>query len=698
MTLCVILRVGVARAIDDPDKTLKGIYLLACICAGGIGGAAFVIFRQGGLLVSSALGGFASSLFLQAFKSNGLIESIGLRYILYLGLATLAFSLACHSRLQAYILILSSAIVGATTVILGIDCFTRANLKEFYVRNLGFDDLFEKKYPKEFSHHHWYLSTASIIELGVIGGLILMAVSFQGKMWAEFRASVQMMRHDDEERRMQAKAKRAAKKIFASAQKDLQEWEERHGYRKTVTRPEVQEQDYIVQNVPSSDMVAYQPKGSAISLLPMKAEQDDTPAVEYPPTLAYEPTLAESMGLLHSPVSGSDSNGTGQERESKVALSKEQQKLVDEIANIRKSIDVLRSASPGTAMSASSDYQDAGRRASSASYMRQSRDELSARTPSPWLTKERSRSQSISTRMQGSAAVNPDLFAGPDRKSPYMRSSSPRPISPMEEPLRPSSTMLPRVREPSNEGRARADSDSRVLERIARSARFEEERRTSHSTAYSPPDKDQRPTRIITESPDEAAARYAKSLGRMTPKSRNSSRKSSEASTPVEYTKRATTMSMAELQARHESRMKALQRPTSKRVQEEASLIKAKEDWVRRSMLEKKRWDNIEREQRRESMPTEGEERPRRSTRSKSMMMESISPPPAVAPSHTLQDMPEQSGVSRAKEWRQSLKTETKQQRTPAFPQAMRRRHSAHSQPLLQFGPEAIPEEARQQV
>jgi hypothetical protein len=639
--------------------------------------------------LSSALGGFAAALYLQALKSDGIIQPVALRYILYVGFGTLAFSLACHPRLQAYVLIFSSAGVGSTTIILGIDCFTRANLKEFYIRNLGFDDLFEKKYPQEFEHHRWYLSTASIIELGVIGGLTLMAISFQGKMWAEFRTSLQLMRHDDEERRMQSKAKRAAKKIFASAQKDLREWEAKHGYRKTATRPEASDEDYMVQNVASSEMTAYQSKGSALSLLPMKASQSSTPGIEYPPALAYETNASESIGLLNSPLSGTTLNlrdsmhGTlGKE-----PLTAEQQRLLDEIANIRKSIDVLRSASPGTAMSASSDYQDPGKRASSALMMRTSTDELAAAcTPSPWQSRERTRS--ITTIMQDSS-VGPALFAGTDERFPLQRCSSPGLGYSVEEPQRPSSVMLNRLEAPSEEGRARADSDSRVLQNIA--ARFpmphatevgqsrsrdtlpdaKNQRRMSYTTVSSPKEGSRPASRIIVETKEEAAARYAKSIKRGAPQ--GGSKKSNGPASPIEPTQTRKVLSMGELQMLHEKRLSALQRPASTKVLEEASLIKAKEDWNRRSLLEKRRWEGIAREQRQ----TE----------------ESQKMPAAEKNSATLLDLPQQSGVSRAREWRNSMAAESK----PSMSEAkQRRRHSAHSQPLLDFTAETIQEESRQ--
>jgi hypothetical protein len=67
------------------------------------------------------------------------------------------------ARWHHHILLVSTAFIGSTALVLGIDCFARAGLKEFYIWNLGFRDLFPKvegyKYP---------LLTIMQVELGVL--------------------------------------------------------------------------------------------------------------------------------------------------------------------------------------------------------------------------------------------------------------------------------------------------------------------------------------------------------------------------------------------------------------------------------------------------------------------------------------------------------------------------------------------------
>ena len=695
--------------------------------------------------MSCALGGFVFALFLEACKANGLIETIGLRYILYVALGTIAFSLSCHPRLQSYLLIGSSAHVGATATILGIDCFTKANLKEFYIRNLGFDDLFSRKYPDEFAHNRWFLSTASIIELGVLAGLTLMAISFQSKMWSEFRASLSMMQHDDEERRLQAKAKRAAKKVFASAQRDLREWEERHGYRKTGGYVNKEEDDYKVTTNPSSDFAqnfSHDRKGSTMSLLPIKGPDSPRPILDYrPPSTQYERTLAEEIGLQEKISStGSpkirdslsrDEQAAGL-KQSMDALS-EQQTLLEEIAMIRKSIGALQSVSPGPNRPGSSEDTPSGRFSSASMHVRSATESHSPTTPSPWLTMQRGRTRSITTYMEaGPSVVDHTLFSGPEKTQdgfyrPYtsperrgsedrfVETSSPR-ISQRDylgDVSRPLSAMLKGNPIPEEgksqlelERRPRYSTPTTPPSEVAR----EQKRRSmvllgsdgstlpysnhNSSSSTSPPTQNGQRSRTILDSKAEAEARYARALNRdEAPRKNKTSLPLTPEATAVvsrpEYKRRSTTMSVGELQARHQSRLKAMQQPTNTRIEEEARLQKAKEEWNRRSQLEKRRFEEMQKVKQRKSTLPEAtlESTAKRRTASTPTPQQST-----TQVLETLIQMPEQSGLSRAKVWRRSL---AQSEDSPEQKQMTRR---SYVNPLLDFSAEEVREKTKERV
>ena len=684
---------GVAGALDDPNKTLKGLYLLACLSAGAIGGGAAVIFRTGGLLLACTLGGFSVALFLQACKPDGLIETQGLRYILYVGLGALTFSLACHPRLQSYLLILSSAQIGSTATILGIDCFTRANLKEFYTRNLGFDDLFRKKYPEEFAHNRWFLSTASIIQLGVLGGLTLMAISFQSRMWAEFRASLLFMKRDDEERRLQARAKRAAKKVFATAQRDLRDWEERHGYRKTAsTANSVQRgaSEGKTADCEENYLRRQERQSLPMGLLSLRRISSADRRSE-----TCEPKLAGSLGLppseraLGEDMSGGFLDTHSQALQSSEGLS-EQQALLEEIATIRKSIDALRSASPGLNQTeGSSDTVEA---VSTDGALRLSR-EINMRTSSPWLTEGR-HSRTISLRPD-SAPVDEELFAGTATvdSAPF---SGTRQVAYFDKSSRPASLLLNEARAPegfvSRQRQSVPHSPSMLEGKTRRSSGLVDGTgELNSSLPLNSPEGHPSLHRTIVESSDTANARYARALGR-TETGAKSPTGETDNRRRIDHGKRSTTMSMGELQARHQDRLRAMQRPTSMRIEEEANLLKAKDEWTTRSKLERRRWETVERLQREVEVEAA---LPKVAGKGKGGAALEQSQPLAFERLATLEGVAMQSGVARAREWRKSLepsKGPNEQRERQA------RRHSSHAKPLLDFTAETVRERAKDRV
>uniref|UniRef100_V5EW90 TM7S3/TM198-like domain-containing protein n=1 Tax=Kalmanozyma brasiliensis (strain GHG001) TaxID=1365824 RepID=V5EW90_KALBG len=234
--ISIILKVGVEPAINPPSKAIRGLFLVAALVAGVVGGIISIVFWRGAGLLACGLGGFFFGLFLQAVRPGGLIRPVGLRFILYAGFYAVFFTISCVERVHTLTLALSTAIIGATAVTLGIDCFSTQGLKEFYVRNLGFDSLFSNKYPPTFQNGNFPLVEGMQIELGVFGALVLMGFAFQMRLWSDLRAQLAVLKRSDGKRNMRSKAERAARAVARTAKRDLQEWEARHGYTKTASR------------------------------------------------------------------------------------------------------------------------------------------------------------------------------------------------------------------------------------------------------------------------------------------------------------------------------------------------------------------------------------------------------------------------------------------------------------------------------
>lgn len=96
--LVLIVKFGILPAVNPPSNTLQGMFVLACSIAGIMGGAFTIFFWKATKYFIGAWGGFAFGLWIQCFRNGGLIPSVGLRWILYIGMFWTHFPL--HSRLN----------------------------------------------------------------------------------------------------------------------------------------------------------------------------------------------------------------------------------------------------------------------------------------------------------------------------------------------------------------------------------------------------------------------------------------------------------------------------------------------------------------------------------------------------------------------------------------------------------------------
>jgi Domain of unknown function (DUF4203) len=61
------------------------MFVLASLIAGFMGGGIAIFFWKGAKFFIGAWGGFALALYIQCFRDGGVIHSIGLKWILYIG-------------------------------------------------------------------------------------------------------------------------------------------------------------------------------------------------------------------------------------------------------------------------------------------------------------------------------------------------------------------------------------------------------------------------------------------------------------------------------------------------------------------------------------------------------------------------------------------------------------------------------------
>ncbi|ORX40061.1 hypothetical protein BD324DRAFT_254203 [Kockovaella imperatae] len=248
-TLVMILRFGVQPDLQPPSPsppttTMRGLFLLAGVIASCIGAGLGVFLYKFARYGISAAGGFTFAWYLLATKSGGLVHGVLDRWCLLGGITVACFIASLPSKLTDIMMLVSTAWIGATTVTLGIDCYSRAGLKEFYIYNLGFGSLFPKlggaKYP---------LTQTMQIELGILAAIVLVGAAIQTRVLNILQKRMRKIKEEEEAQIEAEEISRAAER-FKNVDAELEEWEEKHGKNSskstgesTIALPELEKGD-----------------------------------------------------------------------------------------------------------------------------------------------------------------------------------------------------------------------------------------------------------------------------------------------------------------------------------------------------------------------------------------------------------------------------------------------------------------------
>lgn len=362
----LILRFGILQAVNPPSKTLRGLFVLASCVAGIAGGGVTIFFWKATRYFIGGWGGFALALWIQCFRDGGLIHQIGFRWIMYIGCAVVGFVLCTIPKLHYYVLLISTGFVGATSFMLGVDCFTSANLKEFYIWNLGFNSLFEKYVDHGIQ---FPVSQTMEIELGLMGAVALMGIAVQLRILKILQRKLREIK--EEQRRLDQEAEARAAAHFAEIEREKEEWERehptllKHGRNDSnMSHTPLMKDVELGMSTPSDE------KRTSTYTLPGGTRQRvqsgvsslmlNSPPVEERPSQSPGPLPALDLGAdLEQDVPknyiSDDLDFRERVRSPSISLSvaqdledlKRKQELLAEIQNIRKSIEVLKSETPG---------------------------------------------------------------------------------------------------------------------------------------------------------------------------------------------------------------------------------------------------------------------------------------------------------------------------------------------------------------
>ncbi|SPN98369.1 uncharacterized protein DNG_01414 [Cephalotrichum gorgonifer] len=204
------------------SNAIQGAYLVAVVITGAALGGGSTIFKEVTEGLGCILGGFCLSMWILTLVPGGLILQTAYKsvFIAALSLGSFGFFFSHHTRDYALIGLISFG--GATASVLGIDCYSRSGLKEFwaYVWDLN-EDLFPigaVTYP---------ITKGMRVESAAIILLCLAGIVSQLKLWRviQIRRAKKAAEKAEEERNLQEVDETVGRDVEERTARDRRHWE-----------------------------------------------------------------------------------------------------------------------------------------------------------------------------------------------------------------------------------------------------------------------------------------------------------------------------------------------------------------------------------------------------------------------------------------------------------------------------------------
>ncbi|EME42900.1 hypothetical protein DOTSEDRAFT_72366 [Dothistroma septosporum NZE10] len=222
---------------------IQGAYLVAGVLGGLLVAGGALVFPEMSEGFGCILGGFCFSMWLLVLAPGGLVQNSAGKIILIAVFCVTCYCLYISRFTRVPGLIFSTAFAGSTAFIIGLDCFTRAGLKEFwlYVWNLNNDifPLFTNTYP---------ITRPIRAEVAAIVIIAFMGAMSQMKIWKVVKEQKQRrdaQRLQDEEAR-DALEEETGRRVEMEDRDARAQWEEQYDGKKM---PDVQIYDSGVGSI-----------------------------------------------------------------------------------------------------------------------------------------------------------------------------------------------------------------------------------------------------------------------------------------------------------------------------------------------------------------------------------------------------------------------------------------------------------------
>ncbi|KAH7170367.1 hypothetical protein EDB81DRAFT_775235 [Dactylonectria macrodidyma] len=211
---------------ENISNALQGGYVVAAVVSGCALGSASVFFRELLEGLGCALGGFCVSMWLMCLVPGGLLKQVAPKAIFISCLTLAGFAFYCSRYTRDWALIVMIAFSGATITVLGIDCFSRAGLKEFWA---WVWDLNDNLFP--LGADTYPVTKGIRVETAAIIIIFLISVVSQIKLWQIVREQREKRAEEDAQgqRNLQEEEENVGRNIEESNARERRQWERAYG-------------------------------------------------------------------------------------------------------------------------------------------------------------------------------------------------------------------------------------------------------------------------------------------------------------------------------------------------------------------------------------------------------------------------------------------------------------------------------------
>ncbi|KAJ5794849.1 hypothetical protein N7457_001448 [Penicillium paradoxum] len=214
------------------SNAVQGGYLVAVFFTGAVFGGLSLVFREICEGLGCLLGGFCLSMWFLALKSGGLLTEGGPKAGMIIAFTVGFYSLSFSHYTRPYGLIGCTSFSGATALVLGIDCYSRAGLKEFWLYIWGLNN---NVFPLRTNT---YPVTRGIrVELAVTIIVGVLGVISQIKLWnvIKTRRATEENSRREHDRKIEEEDAEAGRRLEEKNIQERAEWELIYGNGKAAS-------------------------------------------------------------------------------------------------------------------------------------------------------------------------------------------------------------------------------------------------------------------------------------------------------------------------------------------------------------------------------------------------------------------------------------------------------------------------------